>query len=268
MSKPTDPLHRLESIASEFGATLAVNGRNAAGKVTITLPSGQSYVFALDLTDNGGKISVREDPLGTLLPSFCPDRHINSDGSFCLGWGEDNPAKIHNVDAARQWWSAVVRFLAHQVSANKRRVWPGRENDRAHGVAAQYQAIAEQLSAKFGPAFVNDFHDDELTVSLERRRRNPRLELYRRGRLIARVFINSVSLKRDRFPCPCNGSPSVPITQCGMHAEALAQFTAALHHWRQEECNFLKDLAARGKRCCGTLRECGLAAACFRALSS
>lgn len=265
MSAPTDPLHLLEGIASEFGATLTVNGRHATGKITITLPSGQSHVFALGLTNDGGKISVREDPPGGHLPAFCPDRHINSDGSFCLGWGEGNPTEIHNVDAAHQWWSTVVRFLAHQVSANKRRVWPGRENDRAHGVAAQHQAVAEQLAAKFGPAFVYDLHDGLLTVRLERRRRNPRLELYRNGRLIARAFFNSVGLKRDRLPCPCNRVPPTPITQCGTHADALAHFTAALYHWHQEEHSFLKGLAARGKRCCGTLRECGLATVCARA---
>lgn len=263
-----DPLHRLEALASSFDATLTVNGRHAAGKITLALPSGQLHVFALYLTDGGGNVSVREDSPGSLLPAFCPDRHINADSSFCLGWGEDNPTEIHNMEAARQWWSAVARFLAHQISANKRLVWPGRENDRAHGVAAQHQAVAEQLAVKFGPAFVDDLRDGELTVRLEKRRRNPRLELYRRGRLISRAFLNSMGLKRDRFPCPCNEVPPVPIIHCSTHAEALAQFMAALYNWREEECNFLKDLAAKGGRCCGTLRECGLATVCASAKSS
>lgn len=264
MSEPADPLRRLESVASEFGATLSMNGRHAVGKITITLPSGQQHVFILDLTDDGGSISAREHSPGNLLPTFCPDRHINSDGSFCLGWGEDDPSDIPDVDAARRWWSVVVRFLAHQVSANKRQVWPGRENDRAHGAAARHQAVAEPLAAQFGPAFVNDLHDGEFVVRLDNRRRNPRLELLRGGRLIARVSLHSACLTRDRFPCPCSGVAAIPITRCGTHAQALAHFTVALYHWRQEERKFLKELATSGKRCCGTLRKCGLATACAR----
>lgn len=268
MSEPADPLHRLESVAPEFGATLTVNGKHAAAKITIILPSGQPHTFALDLRDEGGRISACESPVGSLLPAFCPDRHINSDGSFCLGWGEDDPSDITDLKAAHTWWSVVVRFLAHQVNANKRRVWPGRENDRAHGAAARYQAVAEPLAAQFGPAFLKDLHGGALAVRVDIRRRNPRLELYRRGRLIARVSIHSGSLTRERFLCPCNGPVALPITRCGTHAEALANFTVALHCWHREERNFLTDLATGGKRCCGTLRECGLAAACVRVQSS
>ncbi|WP_291557542.1 E2 domain-containing protein [Comamonas sp. SCN 65-56] len=267
MSEPAEPLHRLANVAPEFRATLAVNGKHAVANITIALPSGQRHIFALDLTEEGGRVSVREAPVGNLLPAFCPDRHVNSDGSFCLGWGEDDPSTILDPEAARRWWSVLVRFLAHQVSANKRRVWPGRENDRAHGAAARHQAVAEPLAAQFGPTFVDDLHGGLLSTRLDNRRRNPRLELYRAGRLIARVSLHSRRLIRDRFLCPCNGPMALPTTRCGTHAQALANFTSALHSWHEEERTFLDNLVTSGQRCCGTLRECGLAAACARVRS-
>lgn len=258
MSEPADALHRLESVAPEFGATLTVNDAQAASQITVTLPSGQQHVFALELTDDGERISVREAPVGHRLPGFCPDRHINSDCSFCLGWGVEDPGIVANMDDARSWWSAVVRFLTHQLSATKRGVWPGRENDRAHGNAARHQAIAEPLAAQFGPTFVRDLYSGDLTVRSDGRRRNPRLELHRSGRRIARVFLHSQRLTPERILCPCGESAATPITKCGEHSQTLAHFTVALYWWRHEERNFLRTLVSSGQHCCGTLRECGL----------
>src|SRR6266699_4585688 len=88
----------------------------------------------------------------TLLPAFCPERHINFDGGFCLYWAEVEPLTISDVEAAATWWMKVLTFLKRQQVAAARRQWPARSEARAHGPdAALQQVIVEWSADRLGP---------------------------------------------------------------------------------------------------------------------
>lgn len=264
MTEPATPSQLLHSVAPEFGATLAVEGDTATTTIVITLPSGKQQAFELSLSAVDSRVSVRESQPGQVLPAFCPDRHINSDGTFCLGWGAQNPNNIIDEASARTWWSALVRYLSSQVTANKRKVWPGSENDRAHGDAAQYQETAESAARTLGLVFEHDLRNGNFCIRSDRRRRNPRLELYRSGKRIARVFLNSGRLVKDRIACPCDAPAAPQIAACSDHAKSLEVFTLAKYQQHLQEKRYLDGLVAEGKQCCGTLQNCGLREASSR----
>ena len=264
MTEPATSFQLLQSVAPEFGATLVVAEQTASATIVITFPSGKQQAFELSLYAVDTRVYVRESQPGQVLPAFCPDRHINGDSTFCLGWGAQNPNNIIDEASARKWWSVLVRYLSSQVTANKRKVWPGSENDRAHGDAAKYQDIAESAARTLGPAFERDLRHSNFCVRSDRRRRNPRLELYRGDKRIARVFLKSGRLVTDRIACPCDGPVATHIAACSDHALALELFTLAKYQQHQQEKRYLDELVAQGKRCCGTLLNCGLREASSR----
>jgi len=146
------------------------------------------HVFTLAISIAGEHVSAKEAPGHHQLPQFCPDRHINPNQSFCLGWGDGKPGHIIDEAAARQWWSTVYRFLAHQISANVRRVFPGAENGRAHGDAAKHQAIAEQAAECLGPEFKAAAQAGLFEVRQDVRPGKRRLELWRGARFTSQQF--------------------------------------------------------------------------------
>lgn len=87
-------------------------------------------------------VTVREDSAyARLLPVTCPERHINSDGTFCLGLGPVSSANF---------WAALRSYLVCQDYAASRRRWPP-NRWLSHGVqAAELQLLAEAYAAEAG----------------------------------------------------------------------------------------------------------------------
>lgn len=209
---------------------------------------------------------MREDP-PIRLPRFCPDRHINEKGWFCLGWGSTAAPAVVNDDSARAWWTAVVRFLQLQLTASELGVWANTVNDWAHGDAARHQALAEAAADSLGTHFREDLRAGKFAVIREPHVRGARLELRREDRHIARVAIGSpVKLKDSRVPCPCDQPVGMTVGVCRDHVDHLTRFTAELWRWREAEGQFLRELVRRGVACCGALKDCKLrdAIACER----
>ncbi|EOW2135803.1 TPA: E2 domain-containing protein [Stenotrophomonas maltophilia] len=256
----------LQGVASDFGATLRRAAGGARAEISITRPGGAVQVFTLAIAIAGEHVSAQEAPGHHQLPQFCPDRHINPNQSFCLGWGESKPGHIIDEAAARQWWSTVYRFLAHQISANVRRVFPGAENGRAHGDAAKHQAIAEQAAECLGPEFKAAAQAGLLEVRQDGRPGKHRLELWRGKRLLARVSLRSNTLLSGRLACPCGRHPERATADCVDHAEALVTFVLERHRCLLADRAFLDQCAAAGMVCCGTLETCGLRMAIRRKL--
>ncbi|EOW2135779.1 MULTISPECIES: E2 domain-containing protein [Stenotrophomonas] len=225
---------------------------------------GAEYAFRLLVSVAGEHVSVREIADPGMLPGFCPDRHINGDRSFCLGWGEDNPSRIQDEAAARHWWATVYQYLTYQIGANARRVFPGAENGRAHGRAAQHQANAEQAAERLGPAFKADVLAGQFMVRKDSRPQKRRLELWHGKLLLARVSTRTETLVGRPPVCPCGRDPDGAITACGDHAAALVTFILEQHRCALADTAFLEDCAAAGARCCGTLDICGLRSAIKR----
>lgn len=248
----------LGAVASDFG--VSVSSAASLSKVSISIPraGGDQHEIALELLATGNEVRVREHP-PLRLPVFCPDRHLNDGGWFCLGWGSTAAPAIVDEESARAWWTAVIRFLQLQLAANERGVWVSEANDWAHGDAAKHQELAEAAAEILGARFRNDLRARKFSVTREPHARGARLELRRDGRHVARVTIGPPGRLKDRHvPCPCDDSNDVPVEACRDHAEHLIRFTTELWRWREGEAQFLRELARRGAACCGTLESCGL----------
>lgn len=85
---------------------------------------------------------VGETNPGTVLPSFCPERHIQSDKSFCIGL--DRPL-VESPEDAELFWSNLHDFLRLQSFAHKTKKWPPK-HAFDHGGAAEHQQRAESIA--------------------------------------------------------------------------------------------------------------------------
>lgn len=253
-----DTFGLLQSVAPDYGATLIVAPEGGQAAITVVRPGGSKHSFELVVVINGDRASAREAPGKGTLPRFCPDRHINGDGSFCLGWGDDDPSVIDDVEDARRWWAAVYQFLLRQVGANSRRVFPGTEHGRAHGEAAKHQAKAEAAAARLGSEFARKAALGQFIVRKDARPGRRRLELWLQDKRIARVSTRSRVLVGGHTLCPCDATPSREIAACGSHAQDLATFVLEQHYRAASDRKFLDELAAYGVVCCETLNDCGL----------
>jgi hypothetical protein len=88
---------------------------------------------------------VAEAAPGTLLPRLCPERHVNSNGSFCLGL---DPFGC-TADQVDDFWAKLRSYLLCQQFADARGQWPtGRW--LSHGDAAYDQLAAEAAAERAG----------------------------------------------------------------------------------------------------------------------
>lgn len=186
-------------------------------------PSGRpSRPVALTI-HTGTKLFARETHRGSHFPDACPERHINSDGSFCLGL----EGYTADAESAPRFWEALRAFLLCQEFARARRLWPtGRW--LSHGrEAASAQLEAEAAAAACGLG--------------ERYRRA--LE-FRSGRLAG-----DLSCTAQRI-ATATDSPRRSALLRLLHAETTR---------RRAEADFARDLLAWGFRCCGTMEHCAVA---------
>lgn len=252
----------------EFGATEL--GRSD-GKLLLSLPvplaDGRAPVFSLSIAVIGASAVAREIT-PTLLPAFCPERHINRDGSFCLYWRAVDDIVIDGPEAARAWWETLVRFLQLQIRAARLRQWPDGQG-RAHGAAAVHQLRAESAAQRLGEPFPSYLADRRLTVAVRGAgSQGPAVEVLRDGQLLFAVWMRSGRVVNLRRPCVCPaGSRRRPtvLRSCGDHAEKAASLAIELHRMRKAEKSFWDYF--RGAPCCGSMDDCPLAndaSACCR----
>lgn len=254
------PLTVLASCAAEFGINVG-DADAIPMPITVNLvrPSGYTVAYELELdVFQTHEVRARERTPAR-LPSFCPERHINEDGSFCTHWSEGDPYPVDNTDDARRWWTLLLSYLERQETASRLRKWPG--PTRAHGVAAKYQAQAETTAATFGARFLRDLENHMFCVVSDRKRGRLRLELLRNGKRVNRLTPPSNCVANPRMPCPCDVAcpQRIAVGECVAHAVELARFIDALYRWTALERKFMRNLKERGAKCCGTLATCPLA---------
>jgi|UPI000781489F hypothetical protein len=231
--------------------------------VSPPLPSGApAPTYRLRVEAVGDYVTVRElKP--TLLPEFCPERHINYNGAFCLYWAEAEPSSISDADAAAVWWMKTLTFLRRQQSAATLRQWPGKSDARAHGPeAAMQQAIAERSADLLGARFRGFLADSRLKSIRKKSSGEPRLRLLLDGQRLLSLRERSHQLMTKRSRCKCDDAHllRLPICACGNHEAALRSITLALARWEKAERDFFREYAASGRKCCGTIEGCPLAA--------
>jgi Prokaryotic E2 domain/Cysteine-rich domain, C-terminal to E2 domain len=221
-----------------------------------------SPTYRLRVEARSAYATVREAS-PTLLPAFCPERHINFEGFFCLYWAEVEPLTISDTEAASVWWMKVLTFLKRQQVATALRQWPAKSEARAHGQeAAQQQVIAEAVAHKLGPRFHKALLEDRLVSIRCTNSGEPRLRLLRDGSRLASVKERTRKLMTRRARCKCDDAEvrRLPICACADHEEALTSLTLALYARSKAERRFFEAYAATGRRCCGTMEDCPLAA--------
>jgi len=257
-----DPIGLVAACLPDFGATELDRGK---GSTRISLPvplsDGRQPVFVLDVTVAGAAATARE-AVPTLLPSSCPDRHINGNGSFCLFWRAVDDIEITGPDTARAWLETLVRFLQLQFRAARLRCWPDGRG-RAHSFAVIHQNRAEAAAARLGEPFATDILEGRLTIirkggSAE----GTAIRVLRDGRRLFSVWERSRRVVNQRQPCLCPaGARRRPIVlkSCGDHATAAADLAMEMNEMVIAEKRFWKS--AQGSPCCGTMDDCPLARA-------
>jgi hypothetical protein len=94
-----------------------------------------------------GQIEVKENGLNNLLPNFCPQRHMNPNGTFCLGFNAGDA--IRDTAAATSWWKKLGLFLTCQDTAHETKTWPPKI-EISHGVAGEIEISAEKVAEELG----------------------------------------------------------------------------------------------------------------------
>jgi hypothetical protein len=256
----TNPVTLLADRLAEFGATELLRETSTI-RVSIPVPlsDGRQPVFILDLSVSGTAASAREIT-PTHLPAFCPDRHINDDGSFCLYWRAVDGIEIDCTEAARAWLETLVRFLQLQFRAARLRRWPdGRA--RAHGSAVVHQHRAEAAAARLGEPFTKDMAEGALTVVRKAgSAEGTALRVMKGRRRLFAVWERSRRAVNQRGPCLCPAGSGIRprvLKSCGNHSLAAADLAMELNAMALAEKRFWK--AAKGSPCCGSMDSCPLA---------
>lgn len=245
----------------EFGASeLGRSDEELLVSLPVPLADGRAPLFSLSIAVNGTSAVAREIA-PTLLPAFCPERHINRDGSFCLYWRAVDDIVIDGPDGARAWWETLVRFLQLQIRAARLGRWPDGRG-RAHGApAALHQLRAEIAAERLGEPFPPDLADRRLTVAVRGAgSQGPAVQVFRDGQRLFSVWMRSGRVVNLRRPCVCPAGslrrPAV-LRSCGDHAEEAASLAVELHRMRKAEKSFWDSF--RGAPCCGSMEDCPLA---------
>jgi len=171
----------------------------------------------------GAYFKVWEGVPGTRIPSFCPERHINGDESFCLGL---EPFE-YNVDGLVYFWAQLRSYLLCQQFADVHGRWPAGRG-LSHGNAAHDQIEAEGHAKQAG---------------LERSYR--RAIEFGLGRLAGDLSGLSAKLDADR----ATGRP---------RRDAFRKLVSAEMKRRAKDASFLGWSRTVGIPCCNTMRECPL----------
>jgi hypothetical protein len=226
--------------------------------VPVPLPDGTVSTYAITMQACGAMVEAREGAPAR-LPAFCPERHINIDGSFCLGWAEVDPLAVNNEQDAWNWWARLVKFLLLQERAARRRRWPGGPA-WAHGDAAAEQLRAERAAARLGDPFVDDLARNRLTIARQGSSSNgPALRVCRDGVWLFSIWETAKRPVNLRRRCVCKtgeGRPSTVLRNCGTHSQDAVELALSLRDREREEVKFWKALA--GRMCCGTMDGCPL----------
>lgn len=217
--------------------------------VRVRRPGGKIVPYTLRIETDSLEPKAREVK-PEHLPTFCPNRHINDGGYFCLSFKIEDPLPVWDADGARAWWARLLKYLNLQETTSALRRWPSTK-EWAHGIAAIHQCRAERCATALGPRFVQALDRRRLSVkkwgSSFIQLRDGDTRLYSVWLAVRRVATLSQ-------PCLCGSGK--PIVACSDHAARAAELAFALLDWRAAEKEFW-DLV-RGKACCGSLRDCPL----------
>lgn len=238
--------------AAHEAIVLEQDGGHLVVAVSLRRPDGRTalYELAVDARTSEPKVSEKTSKK---LPSFCPNRHINQDGSFCMSWRAAEPNCVTDEASAQEWWALLLKFLRLQEIATQLRRWPN-NHAWAHGAAAEAQRRAEICAMALGSAIEQALTAGRLSVTRTSGQRFVRLE--DGSRRLYSVWREAKRVATLRQRCFCGSGR--PLRSCADHADRAAELVTALEEWEASEREFWSEL--RGRTCCGTLIECPLKA--------
>lgn len=238
-------IHRLSGCVPAWFSVSTASWTEIVGTAAVPVPGGASD-YAMELTIRGQATAVRvRETSPQIIRFFCPDRHVNEDLSFCLGF--EVGIDVWTSDEAVVWWELLRNYLLMQRTAGRTKRWPAGKSiahSRAgeHHVAARVVAESLSIATEYDGAVAGDVHWSK----------DPFLRLAPGGQ----------SLRNGRLRCPmgCRGRRGHPKLrrECSHRADVAA--LVRLERLRQkDERAFWDSLKARGHVCCGSLKECPLA---------
>lgn len=239
------PLEALVSQAPLWATVRATSRNEIRLTATVSRAGGiPSHTYELLVRINEqGAIAVIEAPESRLLPEFCPQRHINHNGTFCLGFGSNIPDDAAKVAL---FWQRLELFLRAQETASTSRRWPPRA-EMSHGpLAATVQMRAEEVAIELGEAEALDDAIQENSGWIVAALRS--VERKEKKRLLnGRAFCLCGRTHRDR----CRKLRR----QCRRDGDGCLVLLEYIR--REAEKQFWADF--KGEKCCGTMVDCPLA---------
>lgn len=224
---------------------------------------GKIVPYQLKINATQGAKVVVSEVTPQLLPVCCPERHINSDGTFCLYWEDDIDLGITTIDKATLWWQTLISFLLKQERAKKKREWPDKDA-WAHGSAAEFQRSALSALDQIGVDFKNSVMLESIQVTYHKANKGngSYYKVLKNGLpwYIVWEKFQRIALLRQKCLCGSNSKRRYKNTlrNCSKqsHQKYFVDFAINFYHWKTEEAAFWAHF--KGKSCCGTLDECPL----------
>jgi hypothetical protein len=254
------PITLIAERADSFGANaLEVAAGHAMFDFPVLRADGARLVYRIKAVADGDIVTAAE-PVQDKLPSFCPERHINTDGTFCLGWSGHTSLSVKDEESATLWWGRLLRFLTYQKMASRSGVWP-LDDAWAHGAAAVHQSAAETAAAALGEDFSSDLQKRKFKTKWSKTTgpNGRALRILRNGRHIYSIWTNPPRLINKQQACVCSRvdiKRHRRLRNCLDHSDAALTLGVSLLNWERAERQFWES--HKNKPCCGTMKNCPL----------
>lgn len=223
-------------------APVSTGGQAILGHAVVPADNGVGATVAdLRIEAINGVMEIAETTPGTTFPADCPERHINDDGSFCVGYGAGTSILSH--EDAVVWWGLVEEYLRLQRVAARTRMWPARKAI-SHGRAGQHHVRALEAARALG--LEEDFYE-----MLEG---EPKWF----SGSFPRLSADGDRLLNGRLPCPngCLRKGREIIRRDCRQKRWVVQLVREERRRREAERQFAEANRIAKLDCCGTMKNC------------
>jgi hypothetical protein len=207
--------------------------------VAVRSSNALTRVFQLRTVSFGDEIKVSERSVGSTLPACCPERHINPDGSFCIGL---RAGEGITDETAPAWWKKLHAFALWQETAAETGFWPS-EAQLSHGEAGEMELAAENAADQLGLRAVY-----REAVAFD-------TGFIATG--VSRINAKTGMLRNGRSACICGRTDRRGRTLLRRDCHGLGCPIVFEHRRRAMVDEYWRTLRGR-VACCGTMRECPL----------
>ncbi|WP_424300196.1 E2 domain-associated cysteine-rich protein [Castellaniella sp.] len=248
----------IERAASDFGGTCTrINESSGILELPVLLVDGRTIEYRLLLKETEKQVSVREEP-PKHLPAFCPERHINYDGTFCLYYPAASRLEVHDDASAIAWVETLYKYLKLQDRAKRLRKWPN-ASSWAHGDAAHQQLRALEAASALRHDISNAVEQGQIILKRRKSKGRSILEIWIGNNRIFSVWEHHKRVVNQSRRCFCLSSGSrrpKRLRRCNDHAQQAAELALAIRDWEDAEQRFWDSVT--GRSCCGSCDNCPL----------